>query len=402
MTGRKWTGIVLAVLALTSCRTALPKPEAKAGGGQDQTAGVAATTAVPSRRLVFPWSVVSGGVDSPLAMRTAMQEDPVVDAHYAGLNPASFRAETLQAKRQGYVSYRIRDKIYWTRRMVTLLAGETVLSDGQFLVRGRCGNLISPTPRQPVAPAGVEPAEIAMDLAVREALLMHSPAFPVEMAVETEKILNPKQIGNDREMTSVLPMPDPQEMMPPVWTAGGISSPGGGLVAIGGASGAAQSSPGLPVTRQPETPNAGAPFVPVLTRSAPVEFPPPMVIASLAPPLETPIVTPSPITPGYVWERPTPSGYPPGVTPVPPGAPPQVHYTPGENPFHPNTPPGTPPPPTPPPPTSPPLGPPPFDPPSSPPPGPPPPDMPVPEPGVWVLLVLGSAGIAARYFRRNS
>ena len=400
MTGRKWTGIVLAALALTGCRTAGPQPNAGAGAGPEQSAGVAITPAVPSRRLVFPWSVVSGGVDSPLAMRTAMREDPVVEAHYAGLNPAEFRAETLPAKRQGYVSYRIRDKVYWTRGMVTLLAGETVLSDGRFLVRGRCGNLFSPTPREPVAPPELEPEEIDMDAAVREALLMQSPALPGEPALETGTVINPKQIGNNPEITSVLPVPAPQEMMPPVLIAGGISSPGGGMFGIGGAP---QSSPGLPVTAPPETPNPGGPFVPVLTRPASIEFPPPMVIASLLPLPETPIVTTLSFTPGYVWEHPPPRNFPPEVTPMPPWVPPLVYYPPGGNPPPPNSPPGTPTgTPTPPPPTSPPTGPPPFDPPPSPPPGPPPPDTPVPEPGAWVLLVLGLAGIAAGSIRRKS
>lgn len=398
MNGRQWTGIVLAALVLTSCRTDGPQPNAEAGGGQDQSAGVAITPTVPSRRLVYPWSVVSGGVDSPLAMRRAIQEDPVVEAHYAGLNPAEFRAEILPAKRQGYVSYRLRDKIYWTRGMVTLLAGETVLSDGRFQVRGRCGNLISPTPRMPVAPVGIEPAEIAMDLAVREAQLMHSPSLPSEMTVETEKVLNPKQIGTDREMTSVLPMPDPQEMMPPLWTAGGTSSQGAGIVGSGGGSGTPQSSPDLTPASPAETPKPNPSLVPVLTRPAPIEFPQPMVIASLIPPLATPNLPVSPITPNFVWEHRPPRSYPPGVTPMPPRVPPQVYYPPGENPPPTNTPPSSPPPfpsPSPPPPPS-------FDPPSSPPPGPPPPDMPVPEPGGWVLLVLGLSGIAARFIRRNS
>ena len=390
-------GIVLAVL-LAGCRnatTTAPVPEA--------TASIATVPAYPSKRSVFPWSVVSGGVTSPLAMREAMQDDPVVEAHYAGLNPAAFRAETLPADRRGYVSYRIRDKVYWTRRMVTLQAGETVLSDGQFMVRGRCGNLISFTPRQPVAPVDVEPPEIAMDLPVREAQLMRSPALPAKPTIETETFRNPKQIGTNADMTSVLPAPDPQEMLPPVWTAGGISSPVAGVVGISGGGGAPTTPP---IASTPAGPTAAAPiFGPVSTTSAHIEIAPPLVISSLLFPPEPLNGTPLPFAPGNVWEHP----------PAPPRSPPPFYPFPREGPPPTNPPPNTPPPGTPPPygpppsgtppsnppPPGPPPTPPPLDPPPLPPPASPPPDTTVPEPGGWVLIVLGLSGIAAGAFRRK-
>ena len=385
----------LAVL-LSGCRSAAttaPVPEA--------TASIATAPAYPSKRWVFPWSVVSGGVTSPLAMREAMQDDPVVEAHYAGLKPAAFRTETLPGDRRGYVSYRIRDKVYWTRGMVTLQAGETVLTDGQFMVRGRCGNLISFTPRQPVAPVEVEPPEIAMDQPVREAQLMLSPSLPSVLAVETKSFHNPKQIGTNVEMTSVLPAPDPQEMLPPVWTAGGISSPVFGVVVISGGGGHPTTPPSASTPAGTREPTATAPiFGPVSTTSTHIEVAPPLVISSLLFPPEPPNVTPSPFTPGNVWEHPpAPSRSPSPFYPPPRAGPPPTNPPPN------TPPPGIPPPygpppsdPTPhgPPPTPPSLDRPPFPPPSSPPPG-----TPVPEPGAWVLIALGLTGIALGLFRRK-
>ncbi len=427
MIGRKWTGIALAAVVLSGCRnagTTSAVPEA--------AAGIATVPAYPSKRLVFPWSVVSGGVASPLAMREAMRDDAVVAAHYAGLKPAGFRAEALPTNRKGYVSYRIRDKIYWTRRMVTLQAGETILTDGETMVRGRCGNLISDAPRQPVAAAEAEPAEIAMDQPVREAHLMLSPALPGEPAVATEVIHNPKQIGTSENRTSALPAPDPQEMMPPVWTAGGVSSPMGGIVGVssaGGAGGAPTNNPAPSVATTPEFPAALTVFVSVSTHPALIEVAPPLVIAALVLPPDQPNVMPS----GYVWEHPLlpspppwlprrdpprvfyppgghppreitppPSGPPPANTPAPFGPPP-ANTPPPSGPPPANTPPpfGPPPANTPPPFGLPPHGLPPLDPPTLPPPGSPPPDTPVPEPSAWIMLALGLTGIAVGLFRRK-
>ena len=337
---------------------------------------------------------------SRLAMREAMRDDPVVEAHYAGLKPAGFRAEALPANRKGYVSYRIRDKIYWTRRMVTLQAGETVFTDGETMVRGRCGNLISAWPRQPVAPAEAEPAEIAMDQPVREAHLMLSPALPGEPAVATEVFHNPKQIGTSENMTNVLPAPDPQEMMPPVWTAGGGSRAIGGIVGVssagGGTGGAPTSNPAPSVATTPEFPAALTVFVSVSTHPALIEVAPPLVIVALLLPPDQPIVTPS----GYVWEHALVPSPPPWL---PRRDPPRVFYPPGGHPPREITPPPSGPPPanTPPPFGLPPHGLPPLDPPTLPPPGSPPPDTPVPEPSAWIMLALGLTGIAVGLFRRK-
>jgi hypothetical protein len=399
----RWAMIGLAVVMLGSCRSTVSKPDA------EQKAGVAVTPLQHSKRLVFPWSVVSGGVDSPLSMRAAMQEDPVVNDHYKGLNPAFFRAEVLSSNKQGYASYRVRDKVYWTRRMVTLQAGETVLSDGQFLVRGRCGNLISATPREPVAPAALEPEEPLMDRPVPEAQLLYSPPLPSEIAVETGVLQNPKQIGTDREMTSVLPPPDSQAMLPPVWTAGGSSGGVGGVIATTGAGGGGTTTPPTttpsPDSPSPAIPIAGTPVVPVWTHFPPIEIAPPLVIASLilppeAPPNSTVPVIPEHTWPGYTWQHPPTPVYPPGSTPSPPYLPPQISYPPPAVPPPSTPPPGTPPP-SGPPPSDPPTGQPPsFDPPSFPP-SSPEEDVPIPEPGPWILFALGLAGLAVGTVRRK-
>jgi len=76
----------------------------------------------------YPYSVVPGGVHSTMELASAGR-DPVVAAHYARVNMASARIETVRAPRRVHVSYRIGDRIYWTKRKVTLSPGERILTD---------------------------------------------------------------------------------------------------------------------------------------------------------------------------------------------------------------------------------------------------------------------------------
>ena len=56
-----------------------------------------------------------------------------------------------------HVAYRMGQKVYWTRKKVTLHPGETLISDGKIVARTRCGNRIAMTPLGP--PALTEPAD---------------------------------------------------------------------------------------------------------------------------------------------------------------------------------------------------------------------------------------------------
>ena len=118
-------------------------------------------------RLVYRYSVVRGGVHTIEELGRAVREDPVVRAHYAKASFPRMRVERLAAPREAYVSYRIADTVYWTKRPVTLPAGELVLTDGSVTIRARCGNRLSDRPLQPVFSA--EPAGWEFDQALPEA-----------------------------------------------------------------------------------------------------------------------------------------------------------------------------------------------------------------------------------------
>ena len=122
---------------------------------------------------VYPYSVIPGGVTSSTKLRTALRQDPVAAAHYRNFQTHSARVVQLASERHVYVSYRVADRIFWTRKKVTLRAGETLLSDGIHLARTRCGNRISQVPAEPTAPS--EPPSEVLNTPVSPRLPVISP-----------------------------------------------------------------------------------------------------------------------------------------------------------------------------------------------------------------------------------
>jgi hypothetical protein len=106
-----------------------------------------------STRTVFPFSVIPGGVRSADEFAEAVATDPAVGAHYSDVTPAAMHVETVDVPRAAYMSYRIGDEIYWTKRKLALHEGEQVLSDGSVTIRGRCGNRLADEPMQPTSDA---------------------------------------------------------------------------------------------------------------------------------------------------------------------------------------------------------------------------------------------------------
>jgi PEP-CTERM motif len=112
-------------------------------------------------RTVYPYSVIAGGAQSPQELREAAAVDPVVAQHYAHFDIANARRVTLDAPKLVYVSYRIGNKVFWTKNKLALRKGEAMLSDGTNMARTRCGNRISVLPVRPNAPA--EPTSSDLD-----------------------------------------------------------------------------------------------------------------------------------------------------------------------------------------------------------------------------------------------
>lgn len=117
----------------------------------------------PGERPVYPYSVVPGGVYDMKEVEKAVSQDPIVKKHYGdrGVEVKKLEPVELTKPRKGYVSYRVGDRVYWTKKKVDLKPGEVVLTDGQNKIRGRCGNMISDKPQSPVL--HLEPSEKQME-----------------------------------------------------------------------------------------------------------------------------------------------------------------------------------------------------------------------------------------------
>jgi hypothetical protein len=121
---------------------------------QSQSAEVAAPQLVT--RPVFPYSIVPGGVRDAKELRSAADSDPVVAEHYSGFRIARAHSVQLRQPLLMYVSYRRDNRVYWTRKPMTIPAGETLLTDGENFARTRCANRLSPVAAKPLA--ATEPA----------------------------------------------------------------------------------------------------------------------------------------------------------------------------------------------------------------------------------------------------
>jgi hypothetical protein len=126
--------------------------------------------------VVYPYSVVPGGVASIAELQAAIDHDRVVARHYAGFDLKKARMIELRRARLAYLSYRMGEQIFWTRRLVALHKGEKLITDGKILARARCGNRLSELPQTVVAPD--EPKIETLENPIIEGGSVAQTAFP--------------------------------------------------------------------------------------------------------------------------------------------------------------------------------------------------------------------------------
>jgi len=141
---------------------------------------MAAGSAKPDKTLartpgVYPYSIVPGGIKDVDDLRYKALRDWVIRRHYARFDYSHAQLVRVAEPREVYLSYRIRDAVFWTRRKVRLHRGELLLTDGKITARARCGNQISDSPKPQVSDQ--EPEEDVLDQPV--ASVESAPAFPV-------------------------------------------------------------------------------------------------------------------------------------------------------------------------------------------------------------------------------
>lgn len=143
-----------------------------------------------SSRRVYPYSVIPGGIESAADLRNSIARDPVVANHYKGFDLERARIVHLAEGHLLYVSYRLGARVFWSKKQLRVPSGETLVTDGEYMARTRCGNRVSETPSGPVL--AVEPLfevpEEAQDLpeeaalpsgATMMAMQFPLPSFPI-------------------------------------------------------------------------------------------------------------------------------------------------------------------------------------------------------------------------------
>jgi hypothetical protein len=168
-------------------------------------------------RILYPYSVIPGGVRNSAELRNAVAHDEVVARHYSDFNLRDVRVAPLPAARAVFVSYRVGNQIFWTKNKLNLPAGETVVTDGEHMARTRCGNRISEAPVGPVL--GNEPSPEAMEIPADGGMLAapeSSPELPLTAPPMTAIVVPPQTPAS-----IFIPI------IPPLFPIGGTpSSPG--------------------------------------------------------------------------------------------------------------------------------------------------------------------------------
>jgi len=344
---------------------------------------------------VYSYSVIPGGAANPEKLQAAIERDPVVAAHYADFRVSDVRVVRLASERKVHVSYRLGDRIFWTKNEVTLHAGETLLTDGEHLARTRCGNRVAEVPAGPLSPAE-PPAEV-----------INSPVFPHPPIATTDSVPS-APIWTDEATPTMMAFGD----LPPSGVPGESTVPNFPILPVPACCGLSSGGPSSSTPRTPQPPvpptttSPGSPSQPPAPPAGGSSSPQPPTVPPTTPPgsTSTPPAPPSTSTPPASTPPSTPTqppssgSTPPSGSATPPSTPPSNSTsTPPSN----STPGGTPPGPTG---STPPSTdvstPPPPPPPSIYPPAPPsdafpvPPLQPVatPEPSSLLLLVAGIAG----------
>ena len=109
------------------------------------TSNAQVSAAARALRPNYPYSVIPGGAYSPAELRYVSDRDTLVHGHYADFDINHARLVVLNASRYQYVSFRLKDHIFWTRHRLLIPRGEVLLTDGVHYARTRCGNRLSNT-----------------------------------------------------------------------------------------------------------------------------------------------------------------------------------------------------------------------------------------------------------------
>jgi hypothetical protein len=177
-------------------------------------------------RLVYPYSVIPGGVRSEEELAAYIATDKVVADHYRDFMVPDARIVKADETRMMHVSYRVGDKVYWTKKTVKIPEGELLITDGDCQARVRCGNRVSASPMEPVADE--EPMTETFDIPKLAKMLPPKlPAIPNVIAPRAPlfaDLADPLTLNPDA-MPEYYPLSSPGAGVVPIAGVGSPSTP---------------------------------------------------------------------------------------------------------------------------------------------------------------------------------
>jgi len=160
-------------------------------------------------RVVYPYSVIPGGAYNRQELAARVGEDRVVANHFADFALNQARAVRSEADQTVHVSYRLGDKVFWTKKTIKVPKGEALMTDGRDFARARCGNRISVLPQAPVS-------EEEPDVAAFEVAVLDRPApFSLEILPDTGLEVKDFSALNAPGISPVIPIAPILPMQPP-------------------------------------------------------------------------------------------------------------------------------------------------------------------------------------------
>ncbi|MGH9515455.1 MAG: PEP-CTERM sorting domain-containing protein [Terriglobales bacterium] len=245
--------VCVCAIRLVSHRPRISQQEGKPSpSAASNTAYLLGSQAIPkiqirSRRLVYPYSIVPGGVNSADELHQAAAHDSVVATHYAGFNYRRAHLIEVKQAQKVYLSYRLDNKVFWTVRQASLHPGEKLLTDGTLTARARCGNQVSVLPHVATSPDEPTLAELDRPDAMASGIEGFPAAPESRLAVDPALPFGPSRLG----ATGIVGGGVPPVVFVPSPIGGGSGGPGGGGGNGGGGNGGGGGG------HPPETPEPG-------------------------------------------------------------------------------------------------------------------------------------------------
>ena len=177
--------VLLSFAALSTTTNIVSTSSTSTGAGSASTDAPTASTAT-----VWYGLCPKAHRNSVQAIREAIAGSPVAAARHAAFDWSKARTLTAPYAFRVHADYTVGGKVFWARNKVVVVNGETLITDGNTVIRGQCCNTIKSNLEEGDKVLVPEPdiSGRAVPFAGSEAHLDELPAeFPVSFGAESQR-----------------------------------------------------------------------------------------------------------------------------------------------------------------------------------------------------------------------